>query len=145
MNIKKKFKEERVQLENEKKKLTKEVGDYQAKMNEASDRYFNLKKEIEDSPLAVLRNELGSKQLEIVELESKVKAAIEQRDDYATKYGTTKKDMVGLKRQIDAEKEKQLEKQAQELEQLKTMMKTKAAQEDERRDFDALKTQLYTL
>jgi uncharacterized protein YlxW (UPF0749 family) len=77
MNIKKKFKEERVQLENEKKKLTKEVGDYQAKMNEASDRYFNLKKEIEDSPLAVLRNELGSKQLEIVELESKVKAAIE--------------------------------------------------------------------
>ncbi len=53
--------------------------------------------------------------------------------------------MVGLKRQIDAEKEKQLEKQAQELEQLKTMMKTKAAQEDERRDFDALKTQLYTL
>ena len=145
MNIKKKFKEERVQLENEKKKLTKEVGDYQAKMNEASDRYFNLKKEIEDSPLAVLRNELGSKQLEIVELESKVKAAIEQRDDYATKYGTIKKDMVGLKRQIDAEKEKQLEKQAQELEQLKTMMKTKAAQEDERRDFDALKTQLYTL
>ena len=96
-------------------------------MNEASDRYFNLKKEIEDSPLAVLRNELGSKQLEVVELESKVKNAYEQRDDYASKYGTIKKDMVGLKRQIDAEKEKQLEKQAQELEQLKTMMKTKAA------------------
>ncbi len=52
-------------------------------MNEASDRYFNLKKEIEDSPLAVLRNELGSKQLEVVELESKVKNAYEQRDDYA--------------------------------------------------------------
>lgn len=127
MNIKKKFKEERVQLESEKKKLTKEVSDYQNKMNEASDRYFNLKKEIEDSPLAVLRNELGSKQLEVVELESKVKNAYEQRDDYASKYGTIKKDMVGLKRQIDAEKEKQLEKQAQELEQLKTMMKTKAA------------------
>ncbi len=83
MNIKKKFKEERVQLESEKKKLTKEVSDYQGKMNEASDRYFNLKKEIEDSPLAVLRNELGSKQLEVVELESKVKNAYEQRDDYA--------------------------------------------------------------
>jgi len=43
------------------------------------------------------------------------------------------------------EKEKQLEKQAQELEQLKTMMKTKAAQEDERRDFDMLRTQLSSL
>lgn len=46
---------------------------------------------------------------------------------------------------MDNEKEKQLEKQAQELEQLKTMMKTKASQDDERRDFDVLKTQLFTL
>ena len=30
-------------------------------MSVASDRYFNLKKEVEDSPLAVLRNELGTK------------------------------------------------------------------------------------
>lgn len=85
-----------------------------------------MKKEVEDSPLAVLRNELGTKQLEIIELETKVKAAVDQRDDYATKYGQIKKDMIALKRQIDLEKEKTLEKQALELEQLKTMMKTKA-------------------
>lgn len=53
--------------------------------------------------------------------------------------------MISLKRQMDNEKEKQLEKQAQELEQLKTMMKTKASQDEERRDFDVLKTQLYSL
>ena len=53
--------------------------------------------------------------------------------------------MIALKRQIDLEKEKQLEKQAQELEQLKTLMKTKASQEEERREFDVLKTQLFTL
>jgi hypothetical protein len=48
--------------------------------------------------------------------------------------------MIALKRQIDGEKEKQLEKQALELEQLKTIMKTKASQDEERRDFDILKT-----
>ena len=48
--------------------------------------------------------------------------------------------MIALKRQIDMEKEKQLEKQAEELESLKTMMKTKAAQDEERRDFDLLRT-----
>jgi len=53
--------------------------------------------------------------------------------------------LIALKRQIDLEKEKQLEKQAQELEQLKTLMKTKASQEEERREFDVLKTQLFTL
>ena len=53
--------------------------------------------------------------------------------------------MVGLKRQIDLEKEKQLEKQAQELEQLKTMMKQKASQDEERREFELLRTQLNSL
>ena len=73
--------------------------------------------------MAVLRNELGTKQLEIIELESKVKAAMEQRDDYKEKFDQIKRDMIGLKRQIDQEKERTLENQAKELEQLKTMMK----------------------
>lgn len=61
MNIKKKFKEERVQSETEKKKLTKELVDQRAKVTEATDRYYYLKREIEDSPLSVLRQELGTK------------------------------------------------------------------------------------
>ena len=86
MNIKKKFKEERVQLETDKKRLTKEATELQTKLSDASERYYSLKKDIEESPLSVLRNELGTKQLEIVELESKVKAAHETRDDYRVKY-----------------------------------------------------------
>ena len=86
INIKKKFKEEKVLLEHDKKKLTKEVTEAQDKVSDATARFYNLKKEVEDSPLSVLRNEIGTKQLEIVELESKVKAANEQRDDYAIKY-----------------------------------------------------------
>ena len=45
----------------------------QAKLTEASEKYFSMKKDFEESPLAVLRNELGNKQLEIVDLESKVR------------------------------------------------------------------------
>ena len=105
MNIKKKFKEERVQLESDKKRITKESVDYQNKMTEANERYFNLKKSVEDSPVSVLRNELGSKQLEIVELESKVKIATEQRDEYHEKYDQIKKDMIALKRMLDMQKE----------------------------------------
>ena len=77
MNIKKKFKEERVQLETDKKRLAKEANDCRDKLEDANSRYFNLKKDVEESPLAVLRNELGGKQLEIIELESKVKVAQE--------------------------------------------------------------------
>ena len=98
MNIKKKFKEERVQLETDKKRLTKEAAELQAKLTEASERYYGIKRDIEESPLSVLRQELGAKQLEIVELDSRVKAANEQRDDYRTKYDQIKRDMIALKR-----------------------------------------------
>ena len=74
-------------------------------MSEANDRYFNLKKSVEDSPVSVLRNELGTKQLEIVELESKVKLASEQRDEYHEKYDQIKRDMIAMKRQLDLQKE----------------------------------------
>lgn len=35
---------------------------------------------------------------------------MEQREDYKVKYDQIKKDMISLKRQMDFEKEKQLEK-----------------------------------
>lgn len=138
--LKGKFKEERQQNEHDKKRMSTQVNDYSHKLEDAGTRYFNLKKDIEESPLALLRNELGTKQLEVVELESKVKNAYEARDEFRAKYDQVKKDMIGLKRHIDNEKEKALTKQANELEELKTMMKTKAAQDDEKRQFDDLKT-----
>ena len=61
MAIKTKFKEERISLENDKKRLSRELTEYQDKAQEATKKYFALKQEVEESPLTVLRNELGSK------------------------------------------------------------------------------------
>lgn len=74
---------------------------------------------MEESPLSVLRQELGSRQLEISELQSKVKSANELAEDYRKKFEQVKRDMIQLKRQIDKDKEIMLTKQAEELEQLK--------------------------
>ena len=46
---------------------------------------------------------------------------------------------------MDKEKEQVLTKQANELEELKTMMKTKQAQEEEKHQFDELRSQLQTI
>lgn len=75
ISIKKKFKEERVQLETDKKKAQKEASEAEEKMQLASQKYFALKEEVDKSPMAILRNELGAKQMEVVELEAKVKNA----------------------------------------------------------------------
>ena len=55
MQIKIKFKEERMSLENDKKRLVKEVQDLQDKIEQSHIRFYNLKKEVEESPLSVLR------------------------------------------------------------------------------------------
>jgi hypothetical protein len=58
-------------------------------------------------------------------LQSKVKTANEVAEDYKKKFEQVKRDMIQLKRQIDKEKEITLTKQAEELEQLKQMMRVK--------------------
>ena len=75
MAIKKKFQEERLNLETDKKRLTKELAENHEKIELSHNRFYALKTEVEQSPLSVLRQELGSRQLEIASLESKVKAA----------------------------------------------------------------------
>ena len=66
--------------------------------------------EVEQSPLNVLRNELAQKQIEVVEMETKVQRANESRDEYRAKFERVKKDMIALKKQIDQEKELTLTK-----------------------------------
>jgi|LakMenE18May11ns_1017448.scaffolds.fasta_scaffold9844231_2 hypothetical protein len=70
----------------DKKKLLKESSENADRVQLATQKYFNLKKEVDESPLAVLRNELGTKQLEVVDLETKVKTAESQRDDFRARY-----------------------------------------------------------
>jgi len=70
----------------DKKKLLKESSENVDRVQLVTQKYFYLKKEVEESPLAVLRNELGTKQLEVVDLETKDKTAESQRDDLRTRY-----------------------------------------------------------
>jgi len=71
----------------------------------------------------VLRNELAQKSIDVVELETRVHMANEQKDDFKFKYEKVKKDLVSFKRQIDSEKEMQLTNQAAELENIKKQMR----------------------
>ena len=57
-----------MQTEGERKKLQKDLSDCQEKIELSHTKFYNLKKEVEESPLSVLRQELGSRQLEIGEL-----------------------------------------------------------------------------
>ena len=81
--------------------MLKEAVDNDDKVAQAQQKYYQLKDEVDKSPMTILRNELGQKQLEVVELENRLKATEGQREEFRLRYEQIKKDMIGLKRQID--------------------------------------------
>jgi hypothetical protein len=48
---------------------------------------------------------LAQKSIEVIEAETKIVNATEQKEDYKQKFDNVKKDMIALKRQLDREKE----------------------------------------
>lgn len=59
VNVKKRFKEERTTLESDKKKLQAQVEELKARCEGAENRLHSLKRDIEESPLSVIRGELA--------------------------------------------------------------------------------------
>ena len=52
---------------------------------------------------------------------------MEQKEEFERRYEQVKKDMINLKKTIDKDKQQTLQRQAEELESFKTMVRTKTA------------------
>jgi hypothetical protein len=74
-----------------------------SRAEQAEAKLLAFRRDIDESPLSVLRGELAQKNLELIESESKAKQATEERDDVKRKFELLKKDMVALKKQLDKE------------------------------------------
>jgi predicted hydrolase (HD superfamily) len=59
VNVKKRFKEERFALETDKKKLQQQVEELKTRNEAVENRLLSLKRDIDESPLSVLRSELA--------------------------------------------------------------------------------------
>ena len=64
-------------------------------------RLVSLKRDIDESPLSVLRAELAQKNLSLADAEGKIRAIAEERDEARRKFEVLKKDIVTLKKQMD--------------------------------------------
>jgi len=110
MNIKKRFKEEKVVLEQDKKRLTGQNEDLKNKLEASENRYYAYKREIDESPISQLRQELNAKSSLIHEMEGKVERANEQRDEAKKQLDKLKRDYVNLKKAQESEKVEVLKK-----------------------------------
>lgn len=125
VNVKKRFKEERFTLEADKKKLQQQLDELKARNEAVENRFVSLKRDIDESPLSVLRSELAQKNLSLAEADTKIKHLIDERDEARKKFDLLKKDMVNLKKQMDRDQKDTLSRQAEELEKLKVDIRNK--------------------
>lgn len=91
-----------------------QVEDLKNRLDQADTRFYAYKKEIDESPISVLRQELAQKNIELIELQSKITNSNTEREEFKKKYELIRKDMVTLKKTRDREKEEELKKTYEE-------------------------------
>ena len=117
--IKKRFKDEKMQLEKEKSGLNKKLIDQQKNYENLEATYMNYKKEVEDSPLSLLKNEITRKQIQNEELTKEKNRLIEQLEKSNQVNDKLKNDLINMKKAFDAEKEAMYKQRVDEVEKIK--------------------------
>jgi chromosome segregation ATPase len=103
--IKNRFRDEKKQLEKDKQSLQKTIVDKDRHIEEIEISFKSYKKEIDDSPISILKNELNRKSLEYEDL-SREKLRVE-KDRECLKHNCEKlkMDLIKMKKAFDSEKE----------------------------------------
>ena len=117
--IKKRFKDEKMQLEKEKSGLNKKLIDQQKNYENLEATYMNYKKEVEDSPLSLLKNEITRKQIQNEELTKEKNRLLEQLEKSNQVNDKLKNDLIKMKKAFDAEKEAMYKQRVDEVEKIK--------------------------
>jgi chromosome segregation ATPase len=142
INIKKRFKEEKMGLLNDKKNLKQQVDDAKALLDETEERYRIYRKDMEESPLSVLRTELGKKNIEIAELNAKLQKSNEEIASGNNRFKKLRIEHTKLRREMERQREESSLKQAEELEKLKMEMRNQNLAEQDRQEILFLKEEL---
>jgi len=142
INIKKRFKEEKIALVNDKKNMTQQVNDAKALLDENELRFRNYRKDMEESPLSVLRADIGKKNVEIAELNTKFQKANEDVSVNNLKFKKLRQEHTKLKRELERQKDESMQKQAEEIERMKFELKNQNLRQHEHDQITMLKEEL---
>lgn len=142
INIKKRFKDEKLAMQNDKKNLQEQVNNAKALLDEVEGRYRTYRQDMEESPLSVLRTEIGKKNIEIAELNTKLQKASEENEAVNQKFKKLRQEHTKLRREMERQKDESMQKQAEELERIKMELKNQTLAEQERQQILMLREEL---
>lgn len=145
VNVKRRFKEERTRLENDIKAFTDKLEMANNALTETEARQRAYRQDMEESPLSVLRNEIGKKNIEVAELRAQLDKSNEDRGSMEHRFKKLRIEHTKLRRETERQKDEMMDKQAEELEKVKNELKSKALDEQSRQEILLLKDELTKL
>mmetsp|Transcript_32371 Transcript_32371/g.28667 ORF Transcript_32371/g.28667 Transcript_32371/m.28667 type:complete len:393 (-) Transcript_32371:29-1207(-) len=142
INIKKRFKDEKLGLQSDIKSLKKQVENAKGLLDQTETNYRAYRKDMEESPVTVMRTEINNKNLEIADLNSRFEKAQEEIANSNLKFKKLRQDHTRLRRDIERIKTEEKEKLAEENERYKMEIKNQQLAEQDRQQVLILKEEL---
>jgi len=141
----KRFKESKMLLEKDKQNLLKQVEEKEREIQKLETQFKNFKKEVDDSPLTLIKNELNRKTLQLEESNREKERIVGEKEKYRQQSEKLKIDLVKIKKLFEGEKEQFYKQKLEEIEKLKFEIYNQKTSQNEMNELQELRIKLKQL
>ena len=143
--IKKRHMDEQLKLQKNNIQLQKNIKNKESQIEKLEENFKNYKREIEDSPISLLKNEITRRQIQNEELERQIQK-LENEIKYKNQtIERLKVDMIKLRKNFETEKENMYKQRIEEIEKLKFEIYNKRTSSEEMKEIRELKEKIKEL
>ena len=143
--IKQRAKEEQIKLQKNNTQLKKNVENKQKEIENLEQNFKNYKKEVEDSPISLLKNEITRKQIQNEELEKQIQKLENEIKNRNQTIEKLKADIIKLRKNYETEKENMYKQRLEEIEKLKFDIYNQRTSSEEMKEIRELKEKIKEL
>ena len=143
--IKKRHMDEQLKLQKNNIQLQKNIKNKESQIEKLEENFKNYKKEVEDSPISLLKNEITRKQIQNEELERQIQK-LENEIKYKNQtIERLKVDIIKMRKNYETEKENMYKQRIEEIEKLKFEIYNKRTSSEEMKEIRELKEKIKEL
>ena len=143
--LNKRHKDELLKLQKNNAQLQKNNQNKQKEIENLEQNFKNYKKEIEDSPISLLKNEITRKQIQNEELEKQIQKLENEIKHKNQTIEKLKADMIKLRKNYETEKENMYKQRLEEVEKLKFDIFNQRSASEEMKEIRELKEKIKEL
>ena len=137
--------DEQLKLQKNNIQLQKNIKNKESQIEKLEENFKNYKREIEDSPISLLKNEITRRQIQNEELERQIQK-LENEIKYKNQtIERLKVDMIKLRKNFETEKENMYKQRIEEIEKLKFEIYNKRTSSEEMKEIRELKEKIKEL